>query len=89
MTASGKSGERKGKKNQIIRESFSTLSKECQLSTPKTLVQVSLNEIDYWPQIQPFVLYKIVKKGEMFQSSEMSQLKRTIAVQPPVVLWLN
>ena len=56
MTASGKSGERKGKKNQIIRESFSTLSKECQLSTPKTLVQVSLNEIDYWPQIHPFVL---------------------------------
>lgn len=49
----------KEKKNQIIRESFSTLSKECQLSTPKTLVQVSLNEIDYWPQIQPFVLYKI------------------------------
>jgi hypothetical protein len=60
MTASGKSGERKRKKkNQIIRESFSTLSKECQLSTPKTLLQISLNEIDYWPQIQPFVLYKI------------------------------
>ena len=36
----------KEKKNQIIRESFSTLSKECQLSTPKTLVHVSLNEID-------------------------------------------
>ena len=49
----------KEKKNQIIRESFSTLSKECQLSTPKTLLQISLNEIDYWPQIQPFVLYKI------------------------------
>ena len=57
----------KEKKNQIIRESFSTLSKECQLSTPKTLVQVSLNEIDYGSQIQPFVLYKIVKKVERFK----------------------
>ena len=57
----------KEKKNQIIRESFSTLSKECQLSTPKTLVQVSLNEIDYVSQIQPFVLYKIVKKVKRFK----------------------
>ena len=56
----------KEKKNQIIRESFSTLSKDCQLSTPKTLVQVSLNEIDYWPQIQPFVFYNIWWKNSKF-----------------------